>query len=152
MADAEFVDLSGLESLLQSQEEGIDIDLLNEKDEPIGLRVRIVGPDSDRMQIGMRDVAADFAKAAAEREMAATAAGLPVQHPADEADARMIAILAKATVSWSPNPKVGGSIVPFSEENVRNLYSKFRLIREQVEIRAVRRRSFTKSSQAASAD
>ncbi|WP_322887195.1 hypothetical protein U8C36_09605 [Sinorhizobium medicae] len=134
----EFVDLSGLEALVQSQEEGIDIDILNEQDKPIGLKIRVVGPDSDRMQKAMRDVAAEFAKAAAERESLGEA-------PAYDVDARLVAILAKATVSWSPNPKIGGSVVPFSEENVRNLYTKFRIIREQVEVRAVRRGSFTKS-------
>ncbi|PDT55032.1 MULTISPECIES: hypothetical protein [Sinorhizobium] len=141
----EFVDLSGLEALVQSQEEGIELDILNEQAKPIGLKIKIVGPDSDRMQKAMRDVAAEFAKAAAERESLGEA-------PTDDGDARMIAILAKATVSWSPNPKIGGNVVPFSEENVRNLYSKFRIIREQVEVRAVRRSSFTKGSPAASAN
>ncbi|WP_457660895.1 hypothetical protein [Sinorhizobium medicae] len=133
----EFVDLSGLEALVQSQEDGIEIDILNEQDKPIGLKIRVVGPDSDRMQKAMRDVAADFAKATAERESLGEA-------PVYDSDARLVAILAKATVSWSPNPKIGGSVVPFSEENVRNLYTKFRIIREQVEVRAVRRGSFTK--------
>lgn len=133
----EFVDLSGLEALVQSQEEGIEIDILNEQANPIGLKIRVVGPDSDRMQKAVRDVAAEFAKAAAERESLGEARD-------DDSDARMVAILAKATMSWSPNPKIGGSVVPFSEENVRNLYTKFRIIREQVEVRAVRRGSFTK--------
>ncbi|EHK78078.1 hypothetical protein SM0020_10380 [Sinorhizobium meliloti CCNWSX0020] len=134
----EFVDLSGLEALVQSQEEGIEIDILNEQAKPIGLKIRVVGPDSDRMQKAVRDVAAEFAKAAAERESLGEARD-------DDSDARMVAILAKATMSWSPNPKIGGSVVPFAEENVRNLYTKFRIIREQVEVRAVRRGSFTKS-------
>lgn len=133
----EFVDLSGLEALVQSQEEGIEIDILNEQAKPIGLKIRVVGPDSDRMQKAVRDVAAEFAKAAADRESLG-------ETREDDSDARMVAILAKATMSWSPNPKIGGSVVPFSEENVRNLYTKFRIIREQVEVRAVRRGSFTK--------
>ncbi|RVL09933.1 hypothetical protein [Sinorhizobium meliloti] len=133
----EFVDLSGLEALVQSQEEGIEIDILNEQAKPIGLKIRVVGPDSDRMQKAVRDVAAEFAKAAAERESLGEARE-------DDSDTRIVAILAKATMSWSPNPKIGGSVVPFSEENVRNLYTKFRIIREQVEVRAVRRGSFTK--------
>ncbi|MDX0530741.1 hypothetical protein GOE00_02405 [Sinorhizobium medicae] len=133
----EFVDLSGLEALVQSQEEGIEIEILNEQAKPIGLKIRVVGPDSDRMQKAVRDVAAEFAKAAADRESLGEARE-------DDSDARMVAILAKATMSWSPNPKIAGSVVPFSEENVRNLYTKFRIIREQVEVRAVRRGSFTK--------
>ncbi|MBY5692054.1 hypothetical protein HFO41_25050 [Rhizobium leguminosarum] len=140
----EFADLSGLESLIQSQEQGIEVDLLNEQGKPIGLKIGIVGPDSDRMQKAMRDVTAEFAKAAAERGS--------LEAAPDDGDGRMIAILAKATTHWAPNPKVGGQVIPFSEENVRNLYSKFRIIREQVEVRAVRRSSFTKSSPPASAD
>lgn len=144
MTSEAFADLSGLESLIQSQEEGIEIEILNERGEPIGLKIGFVGPDSDRMQKAMRDVTAEFAKAAAERGS--------LEASADDGDARMIAILAKATTHWTPNPKIGGQVIPFSEENVRNLYSKFRIIREQVEVRAVRRSSFTKSSSAASAD
>lgn len=133
-----FVDLSGLEALVQSQEEGIDVEILNELGKPIGLTIRIVGPDSERMQKAMREVPAEFAKAAAERESLGEA-------PEDEGDARLIAVLAKATVSWSPNPKFGGQVIPFSEENVRNLYKKFLIIKEQIEAKAVRRVSFTRS-------
>jgi hypothetical protein len=139
-----FADLSGLETLLQSQEAGIEVDILNEQGKPLGLRIGIVGPDSDRMQKAMRDVTAEFAKAAAERGS--------LEAAPDDGDGRMVAILAKATTHWAPNPKIGGQVIPFSEENVRNLYSKFRIIREQVEVRAVRRSSFTKSSSPASAD
>lgn len=137
MAEQAFVDLAGLEALAQSQEEGIEITILNEKGEPIGLKIGVVGPDSERMQKAMRDVAAEFAKAAAERESLGEA-------PADESDARLIAILAKATTHWTPNPKIAGQVIPFSEENVRNLYTKLKIIRDQVEAKAARRSSFTK--------
>ncbi|MBA9034927.1 hypothetical protein [Rhizobium leguminosarum] len=137
MTSEAFADLSGLESLIQSQEQGIEIDILNERGEPIGLKIGFVGPDSDRMQKAMRDVAAEFAKKAAERSS--------LEPATDDSDDRMIAILAKSTTHWSPNPKIGGQVVPFSEENVRNLYAKFRIIRDQIEVRAVRRSSFTKS-------
>ncbi|TAV98505.1 hypothetical protein ELI24_08965 [Rhizobium ruizarguesonis] len=144
MTTEAFADLSGLETLLQSQEAGIEVEILNEQGKPIGLKIGIVGPDSDRMQKAMRDVTAEFAKAAAERGS--------LEAAPDDGDGRMVAILAKATTHWAPNPKIGGQVIPFSEENVRNLYSKFRIIREQVEVRAVRRSSFTKSSSPASAD
>ncbi|MBY5465288.1 hypothetical protein [Rhizobium leguminosarum] len=137
MTSEAFADLSGLESLIQSQEQGIEIDILNERGEPIGLKIGFVGPDSDRMQKAMRDVASEFAKKAAERSS--------LDPATDDSDDRMIAILAKSTTHWSPNPKIGGQVVPFSEENVKNLYAKFRIIRDQIEVRAVRRSSFTKS-------
>lgn len=132
-----FADLSGLEALVQAQEEGIDIDVLNEKGEKLGLTLRVVGPDSDRMQKAMRDVAAEFAKAAADK-------GSLAENIGEDEGERLAAILAKATISWSPNPKIGGEVIPFSEGNARNLYSKFKIIRDQVEAKAARRSSFTK--------
>lgn len=140
----DFADLSGLEALVANQEQGIEVDILNEQGKPIGLKIGIVGPDSDRMQKAMREVSADFAKAAAERGSMAEGG--------DDSETRMIAILAKASTHWTPNPKIAGQVVPFSEENVRNLYSKFRIIREQIEAKAVRRLSFTPASQTTSAD
>ncbi|SOC45768.1 hypothetical protein SAMN05892877_117157 [Rhizobium subbaraonis] len=133
---AEFVDLSGLEALVEAQEKGIEIDILNEKGNSLGLKIGIVGPDSDRMQKAIRDVTAEAAKAAAERGSMEDASADP--------DERMIAILAKATTHWSPDPKIGGKVIPFSEENVRNLYTRFKIIRDQVEVKAARRASFTK--------
>lgn len=140
----DFADLSGLEALVANQEQGIEVEIFNEQGKPIGLKIGIVGPDSDRMQKAMREVASDFAKAAAERGSMAESG--------DDSDARMIAILAKASTHWTPNPKIAGQVVPFSEENVRNLYSKFRIIRDQIEAKAVRRLSFTPALSTASAD
>lgn len=137
MGSKDFADLSGLEALVQAQEEGIDIDVLNEKGEKLGLTLRVVGPDSDRMQKAMRDVAAEFAKAAADK-------GSLAENIGEDEGERLAAILAKATISWSPNPKIGGEVIPFSEANARNLYSKFKIIRDQVEAKAARRSSFTK--------
>lgn len=132
----ETVSLDGLVALVENQEKGIEIDILNEQGKPLGLKIGIVGPDSDRMQKAMREVAADYAKAAAESESLGEK---------DEGDDRMVAILAKATTHWTPNPTIAGKVITFSEENVRNLYSRFRIIRDQVEVKAVRRASFTKS-------
>lgn len=137
MGSNDFADLSGLEALVQAQEEGIDIDVLNEKGEKLGLTLRVVGPDSDRMQKAMRDVAAEFAKTAADK-------GSLAENIGEDEGERLAAILAKATISWSPNPKIGGEVIPFSEANARNLYSKFKIIRDQVEAKAARRSSFTK--------
>lgn len=136
MAEESTVSLDGLVALVENQEKGIEIDILSEQGKPLGLKIGIVGPDSDRMQRAMREVAADYAKAAAERESLG-------ESGADDTDVRMIAILAKATTHWTPNPTIAGQPIAFTEENVRNLYSRFRIIREQVETKAVRRSSFT---------
>lgn len=132
------VSLDGLVSLVENQEKGIEIEILNEHGKPIGLKIGIVGPDSDRMRKAMNDVAAEYAKAAAERESLGDASE-------GEGNDRVVDILAKATTHWSPNPTIAGKVIPFSEENVRNLYTRFRIIRDQVETKALRRASFSKS-------
>lgn len=132
------VNLDRFDALIDNQEKGIEIDLLDEKGEPIGMKWGMVGPDSDRFQKAVRDVAAEFAKAAAEREK------LGEEHP-DEGDTRMIAILAKAATHWAPNPSIGGKNVPFTEENAKNFLTRYRIFFEQIQFKNVRRASFIAS-------
>lgn len=139
MMTDETVSLDGLVSLVENQEKGIEIDILNEHGKPLGLKIGIVGPDSDRMRKAMNEVAAAASKEAIERESLGDAA------EGDSKD-RMVDILAKATTHWTPNPTIAGKVIPFTEENVKNLYSRFRIIRDQVEAKAVRRASFTAGS------
>ncbi len=137
VTEVQGIDLSRFEALVQSQEEGIDVELLDENGKAIGLKIGIVGPDSDRSQRAVREVAAEFAKAAAERES--------LEPATDDSDARMVAILAKISTHWAPNPVIGGKVVEFSEENAKAFYAKFRLFRDQIEAKAVRRAPFAKS-------
>lgn len=132
------VNLDRFDALIDNQEKGIEIDLLDEKGDPIGMKWGMVGPDSDRFQKAVRDVAAEFANAAAEREK------LGEEHP-DEGDTRMIAILAKAATHWTPNPSIGGKNVPFTEENAKNFLTRYRIFFEQVQFKNVRRASFIAS-------
>lgn len=132
------VNLDRFDALIDNQEKGIEIDLLDEKGEPIGMKWGMVGPDSDRFQKAVRDVAAEFATAAAEREK------LGEDHP-DEGDTRMIAILSKAATHWAPNPSIGGKNVPFTEENAKNFLTRYRIFFEQVQFKNVRRASFIAS-------
>lgn len=130
------VNFDRFDALIDNQEKGIEIDLLDERGEPIGMKWGMVGPDSDRMRKAMQDVSSEFAKAAAEREK------LGEDHP-DEGDTRMIAILAKAATHWAPNPSIGGKNVPFSEENAKNFLTRYRIFFEQIQFKNVRRASFT---------
>ncbi|HEV7435348.1 MAG TPA: hypothetical protein VGO22_10815 [Pseudorhizobium sp.] len=139
------VDLSRFEALVQSQEEGIEFDLVDELGKPIGLKIGLVGPDSKRTRKAMKEVAAEFSKLAEDRALA----GTPT--PEDEDDQRQAAFLSKVTTHWSPDPSIGGKAVPFTEENARTFFTRFRIFAEQVEARVVRRGPFAKSSSSGSA-
>ena len=135
----ETVNLDRFDALVQSQEEGIEFDLLDEKNNPIGLKIRLVGPDSKRARKAKTEVAAEFSKRAEDRALAGEGT------PDDEEEHRMAAFLGKVTTGWSPNPSFGGKEVSFTEENARNFFHRFRIFAEQVEVRAVRRGPFAKS-------
>jgi hypothetical protein len=133
------VNFDRFDALIDTQEKGIEIDLVDELGAPIGLKWGMVGPDSDRMRKAVRDVTAEYAKAAIEKEK------LGAEASEDDGDARMIAILAKAATHWAPNPTIGGKVVPFSEENAKNFLTRYRMFFEQIQFKNVRRASFTQS-------
>lgn len=138
----ETINLDRFDALVQSQEEGIEFDLLDEMGAPIGLKLGMVGPDSKRSRKAMKEVAAEFAAKAEERAS--------LSPSDDEEDERMIAFLSKVTTHWSPNPSIAGKAVTFSEENARTFFSRFRMFMEQAQARAVRRGPFARSSSSGS--
>ncbi len=79
---SQVVDLARFEALIDAQEEGIDIDLVDEVGKPIGLKIGLVGPDSKRTRKALKDVAAEFSKRAEDRALAGQAT------PEDEDDQR----------------------------------------------------------------
>lgn len=133
---SETINLDRFDALVLSQESGIEFELLDELGRPIGLKIGLVGPDSKRARKAQKEVAAEFAKRAEDRGSL-----LPSE---DEDDERMAAYLSKVTTHWSPDPSIGGKAVPFSEENARNFFTRFRIFTEQVQARAVRRGPFAK--------
>ena len=138
------VSLDRFDALVQSQEEGIEFDLLDEMGSPLGLKLGMVGPDSKRSRKAMKDVAAEFAAKAEERG---------TLHAAEDGeDDRMVAFLSKVVTHWTPNPAIGGKEVPFSEENARTFFGRFRMFMEQAQARAVRRSPFAKNSSTDSAN
>lgn len=100
---------------------------------PIGLTIRIAGPDSDRQR-----KAAD----AITNERLADENAAPLT--ADDIRKRTIEVLAKATVSWSPDVKVGGEDLQCSEANARLVYEMYPFILEQVRAKAENRAAFIK--------
>lgn len=132
------VNLDRFDALVQSQEDGIDFDLVDEMGKPIGLKISLVGPDSKQARKAMKEVAQEFSKRAEDRALAGEGT------PDDEEDQRTAAYLSKVTTGWSPNPSIAGKAVPFTEENARTFFGRFRIFAEQVEVRAVRRGPFAK--------
>lgn len=139
------INLDRFEALIEAQEAGKEFELVDENGKPIGMKIGLVGPDSPRSQDAQRSVAEEFSKRAEDRAMAGEAT------PKDEGDQRMAAYLAKVATHWTPEPSFGGQAVPFTEENVRNFFVKFRIFREQMEARAVWRAPFAPSSSSGSA-
>lgn len=138
------VNLDRFDALVQSQEQGIEFDLVDELGQAIGLKLGIVGPDSERSRKAMKAVAAEFAAKAEEKGS--------LQPAEDDDDERMIAFLSKVTTHWTPNPSIGGKEVLFTEENARTFYSRFRMFTQQAQVLAVRRTPFVKSSSSGSAN
>lgn len=138
------VNLDRFDALVQSQEQGIEFDLVDELGQPIGLKLGLVGPDSERSRKAMKAVAAEFAARAEENAS--------LQPAEDDEDERMIAFLSKVVTHWTPNPAIGGKEVLFSEENARIFFERFRMFMQQAQARAVRRTPFVKSSSTGSAN
>ncbi len=130
------INLDRFDALVQSQEDGIEFDLVDEVGKAIGLRIGMVGPDSKRARQAMKAVAAEFSARAEEKGS--------LLAPEDEEEERMIAFLSKVTTHWSPDPSIGGKAVSFSEENARTFFTRFRMFFEQAQARAVRRAPFAK--------
>ena len=126
------VDLSAFDTLAVSQDEGIDVDVkAPDRRTPLGLTIRVAGPDSARQKAARNEIT--NARLADENA-----------HPmsADDIESSMLKVLAKATVSWSPNPKFDGDERECSEANAAALYRKYPFIFEQVRAKAENRAAF----------
>lgn len=138
------ISLDRFDALVEAQEKGKEFDLVDELGAPIGMKIGLLGPDSKRSRDAQREVAKEFSKRAEDRALNGEGT------PDDEDDQRMCAYLAKVSTHWTPEPSIGGNAVPFSEENARNFYLRFRIFREQMEARAIRRGPFAPPSSDAS--
>ncbi|MGP9819184.1 hypothetical protein ACTZWW_04135 [Salinarimonas sp. NSM] len=144
-------DLAKLDDLTASHDEGVWVDL---KDlgagEPLGVSVKIAGPDSKVCQ--------KAAATLADRRIAMQNEGLTLT--AEHGIALSIGFLADITLdirhlpdraeagdpaAWVPGVISGGKVVPFSRELARSLYTN-RMIREQVDKVAASRAPFARRS------
>jgi hypothetical protein len=129
-AVAEVVDLTRFDAMQTAQEDGLDINIKDPNGKPMGLTIKIAGPDSSRQRRALERMAAER---------------LAQEDPAPLSPAelyeRQTRGLAIATISWTPF-KLDGKILQYSEEAAYDLYNRFPFIRDQVADRAGRRSAF----------
>lgn len=127
-------DLSAFDGLKEAQEAGIDIELKDPSGQPIGVSIRVAGPDSERQRKVMKALTNERIN----NEDLATAT-------AEDIEVNTLKILAASVISWSPIV-LDGADLPYSEENAIRLFTRFPFIREQVEKKAGKRTGFMKRS------
>lgn len=127
--------LDALAKFVDAQETGIPVDIKGPDGKSIGLKITVYGPDSTQVDKALDDVT---------KIMEAEAlAGTSDEDPRRSADRRTTLILARSCKSWDNNPVFGGKTYEFSVENLEFIFDKFRIIRDQVEVVAFRRGSFS---------
>lgn len=137
------LDLSAFDAAIKRQEQGIEVDILGPDDTPIGLKIKVAGPDSQRAQKAEEELTDELLAEMADDP----AGGRKVRRRAKAADAmkRNIRYLARLTMGWEPPVALDGKPpMAYSIENAEELYTRFRFIREQVDAAGGNRARFTK--------
>lgn len=127
-------DLSAFDGLKEAQENGIDVEIKDPTGQPIGVAIKIAGPDSERQRKAIQALTNERLN----NGDAATAT-------AEDIEQNTLKILASSVISWTPIV-LDGSDLPCTEENAIWLFSRFPFIREQVEKMAGKRAGFLKRS------
>ena len=126
-------DLSAFDGLNEAQENGIDVEIKDPSGNPIGVSIKIAGPDSSKQKKAVQ---------ALTNERLAAEDIAPVT--AQDIETNTLKILAGSVISWTPIV-LDGADLPCSEENALRLF-RFPFIREQVERKAGKRAGFMKRS------
>lgn len=128
-------DLNSFDTLQKSQEEGIEVDIIHPKTfDPIGLKIVVAGPDSERQKKARRAV---INSRLTKRNQKVTATQL---------EEEAIEIIAMSTISWTFDEGVTlDGKVPFcNPKNAEEIYKRYTLIFDQVNAQAGDRGNFTK--------
>lgn len=127
------VDLSAIEASIRRQDEGIVVDILGPDGKtPLGLKIRVAGPDSARARDGLEDLTDELA----------TGGGTGTTTKAERRD-HGLRYLAKMTIGWEGQVKFDGVVQDFSEQAALALYRRFKFIASQVDNAAGDRARFT---------
>lgn len=135
MADeASKFDIASLD-FTQAQEDGIAVDIVHPKTmEPIGLKIWVAGPDSERQRKARRAVINERLQM---RNQKVTAEILEVEN---------ISTLARATFKWEfgPDVTIDGKRPEWSAKECERLFTRFPFMFEQVNAAAGDRAGFIK--------
>lgn len=133
-AKSGIVDLSSIAESIRRQDEGIVVDILGlDGKTPLGLGIRVAGPDSARAIEAQEELSDEL--------IARQDTDRPKSKEITERGAKY---LAKITLGWDQVIRIDGEDRAFSEENALLLYTRFRFIREQVDRASGNRARFTK--------
>lgn len=128
-------DLSAFDKVIEAQELGLDVPILHmDGKTPLGWSIRVSGPDSDRTR---------NARAKLQEEVVARQSVEPLTF--DERQEQSCRFLSRTSIGISAeklHPMLDGKPVETSEAGFYALYKRFSFIREQVEMRGVRREDF----------
>ncbi|WP_428029812.1 hypothetical protein [Ancylobacter sp.] len=125
------VDLSAIEASIKRQDEGIVVDIMGPDGKtPLGLKIRVAGPDSARAREGLEALIDEL-----------TAEGGAGNATKAERYDHGLRYLAKTSMSWEGQVKFDGKVHDFSEAAALALYRRFGFISPQVD-KAVDRSRF----------
>jgi len=130
------LDLATFDSLTEAQEDGIDVHIEHPgTGEPIGITIRVAGPDSERQRKAYRRLADARLRAGRKK----------VTPESLEDDA--LTLLARSLISWkfAPGVTIGGDVPEFGVDEAKALFLRFPFIREQVDAAAGSRAGFLKT-------
>lgn len=128
------IDLSAFDEVVKKQDEGITVDIVGmDGKSPLGLSIRVAGPDSERAQKAQEELADELI----DQENL-------TRLKAKEAAQRGIRYLARITMGWEPAVVLDGKELAYSPENAEKVYARFKFIREQVDRAAGNRARFMK--------
>jgi hypothetical protein len=125
-------DLAEFDRYVDGQEEGIPVELLKpDFVTPLGVTIRVAGPDSKLR----RKAVAEIIAAASKAQNSATIG--------PEWDEKFwFEVFVKTTTSWAPNFSLGGEELECNEANARKVYDRYRFIYDQIKTRANNRAAF----------
>lgn len=134
------IDLATFDAAIEQMETGLDVPIIGMDGKPLGLTIRVAGPDSSRVQA---------AREAMHQEAVESERLTPLS--AAESYAQGTKFLAKLTIGWTPTVTVDGEVLEYTEANAIRVYEKYRFIRQQVDNAAGSRAGFFLASRKPSA-
>lgn len=130
------LDLSYLSDFTKRQSEGVERDITLPNGKPMGLKIKIVGPDSERAEKSINEVQKEFAS------KASNAGDLEESTMAEDRQ-RRFAYASKCCVSMTPDVvKIGDEEFKCNEDDLRKLFAKLFFVGDQVYSQAVSRADF----------